>query len=731
MADPKVIEAPDGTELEFPANMSDDAIAKIMAEKFPPTNYAEMAAALSPIDLSFARGKNNAFGAYLRKEALKPRPGESEEARFRRLYGGRLSRPEVGGLESASRALCQGMTFGGCDELVAAGAAGLNRLLGKDPGHSFGELYDVYLARERAKINEYRRVNPVMAYANEIGGALPTSLLLPQVPAGGPILRGAGTGGYQGGLYGFLGSEGNGGQRYVGAGYGAGLGGGLGAVGPPIGDVLKRVWSRLFGTRKAAQKAGMSPAAYDTVRNVLSGDDSLRTGAQNIKRGGPDAMVADAGPNARALLDVAMQRTGAGARAARDAVEQRAANVRARLSEVMDSVLGTPVGARTQARSVAQGTRGARDDAYREAYTTPIDYSSRAGRAIEDVFGRVPKRIMDKAIQDANEMIQMSPDPLIKQTRQIIAEVSDDGVVKFSEVPNVIQLDYIKRALGEISADAVDQFGRLTGLGSRVGALASDLRDAIKNAVPAYGKALAVSSDKIERDQAIRLGQNILKRSTTLEMVGEQVARMTAGARKELLRSMRSYIDDQIANVRAAISDPNVDAREAAAAVAQLSSRAARDKIRLAIGNDEKAELLFEQLRQAAQSLGVRASVAQNSKTFPRQVLDETVQNITRSGPVGRLLEGNPMQSARVLVQSLTGRTAAEQDRVTQAVYSDIARALTGPRAKDAIAFIQALERAAVNLAPKEQAIQRLVRSLLARNAAISQPPLQDLRPSR
>jgi hypothetical protein len=69
MADPKIIEAPDGTELEFPADMPDDAIATIMAEQFPPTNYAEMSAALSPIDLSIARGKNNAFGAYLRAEA--------------------------------------------------------------------------------------------------------------------------------------------------------------------------------------------------------------------------------------------------------------------------------------------------------------------------------------------------------------------------------------------------------------------------------------------------------------------------------------------------------------------------------------------------------------------------------------------------------------------------------------------------------------------------------------
>lgn len=724
MADPKIVLAPDGTtEIEFPANMPDDAIAKIMAEQFPPTNYAEMAAALSPIDLSIARGKDNAFGAYLRKEAQKPRPGESEEARFRRLYGG-LSRPEVGGLESANRASLQGMTFGGGDELVAGGAAGLNRLMGKDPGRSFGELYDAYLARERAKIDEYRRVNPVMAYGNEIAGGALTSAVAPPIRAGGKLLSNMLTGGTQGGVYGFLSGEGE--DRLPSGGIGAGVGGAIGAAGVPLADLISRAYRSLFGTSKAAREAGMSRPAYETMRNVMAADDSLQAGSQNIARGGPDAMVADAGPGAQALLDVSMQRLGPGGRVAREAVESRAAGARGRLMNVMDDVLGEPVGVRTQARAVSQSTRGARDNAYREAYTTPIDYSSQAGRAIEDVFSRVPKRIMDKAIQDANDMIRMSPDPLIKQTRQIIAEVGDDGVVVFNELPNVIQLDYIKRALGEISADAVDNFGRPTGLGSRVGNLAKDLRDAIRDAVPSYGRALEVSADKIERDQAIRLGQRIFRPNTTREEVVQEVSRMTPSARRELLLSMRSYIDEQVANVKTAISDNNLDAREAADIVKRLSSRAIREKLEVAIGNPQKAAQLIDELKVAAQSLGVRASVAQNSKTFPRQALDETVQSITQAGPVGQLLEGSPVASARSVLRSLTGRSAADQDRQIQSIYTEIAKALTGPRGKDAIKFIKELERSANKLAPQEAAIRRLVRSLTARSAAISQPPLQN-----
>ena len=139
-----------------------------------------------------------------------------------------------------------------------------------------------------------------------------------------------------------------------------------------------------------------------------------------------------------------------------------------------------------------------------------------------------------------------------------------------------------------------------------------------------------------------------------------------------------------------------------------------------------KAAQLIDELKVAAQSLGVRASVAQNSKTFPRQALDETVQSITQAGPVGQLLEGSPVASARSVLRSLTGRSAADQDRQIQSIYTEIAKALTGPRGKDAIKFIQELERAANKLAPQEAAIRRLVRSLTARSAAISQPPLQN-----
>jgi hypothetical protein len=696
---------------------------------FESPEFADRAAKMNPIDLSIARSKDDAFGRWLRAQAKKPIEGETKEARFKRLYGSATAAP-VGAGEGIVRSYLQGGTFGGGDEAVAAAAAFLNKATNKDPGRSLGELYDAYHAREAGKVDQFRREHLGKALTTEMAGAIPTSLLLPWVRAGaastgGKVLGTSLTGGYQGGLYGLLSAKP--GERQKGGLYGTGIGGGLGALSVPLANAAKGIWSRLVGTSKAAKDVGLSPQAHGIMRNVMSADDATETGVKRILQGGPDAMVADSGPNAQTLLDVAVSRIGPGATKAKQAIENRAARGGQRLTKMMDTVLGKPQGVRAQARNVAASTRSARDTAYYSAYRTPVDYSAPEGRAIEEVLERIPVDILNKAIKEANDIMRASIDPAIRKTRQIIAKVSDDGNVVFSEKPNVLQLDHIKRALGEIAAEAVDTFGRLKPAGARIGNLAKDLRDAIGNAAPTYLKALEVSADKIERDQAIKLGQNLFKKSYTREMVKEEVMGMTPAARGELLKSVRSYIDEQVANVNRALTDSNMDAREAANVVKSLSSRAAREKLTLAVGSEKKAVPLLNELKRTGQSLSVRANVAQNSKTFVREATDNLIKQRSLSGITDALRGGQVFESAKRVVQILTGRTAADTERITQRVYAELADALTGPRNREAVAFINNLEDAAKRLGPKEEALQTLVRRLVAKSTAVAQPSLQTL----
>ena len=203
------------------------------------------------------------------------------------------------------------------------------------------------------------------------------------------------------------------------------------------------------------------------------------------------------------------------------------------------------------------------------------------------------------------------------RNRQILADIAEDGTVIFREMPNVQQLDYIKRALGEMGAEAVDQFGRRTGEGNRAADLARSLKAALVDAVPEYGAAVRLGGDKIERDLALRLGGDLLKPGTTREMVAEAFDGMSQEARTAAMQGLRSSIDDTLANVKRAVGSGNMEAREAGLLLRNMSSRANREKVAMLLG-DEQAARLFAELDQATTAFELRAATATNSKTFAR-----------------------------------------------------------------------------------------------------------------
>ena len=72
----------------------------------------------------------------------------------------------------ALRSFFQGMTFGGGDEVVAAGTAGAKSLLGQGAG-SFSDMYEQELQKERSRLGQFRETNPKTAIASElVGGAV-------------------------------------------------------------------------------------------------------------------------------------------------------------------------------------------------------------------------------------------------------------------------------------------------------------------------------------------------------------------------------------------------------------------------------------------------------------------------------------------------------------------------------------------------------------------------------
>ena len=135
---------------------------------------------------------------------------------------------------------------------------------------------------------------------------------------------------------------------------------------------------------------------------TTTADTLTATGAARIREAGPNAMVADAGPAARNLLDTALERSGPGSTAAREAVEQRATQANQQLRGTLDQTMGAPVGVETRQAGIRAGTAPARQQAYDAAYNQPIDYSAPAGRQIEGLLGRVPQ----EAVNHANRLMR-------------------------------------------------------------------------------------------------------------------------------------------------------------------------------------------------------------------------------------------------------------------------------------------------------------------------------------
>jgi len=734
------VTGPDGKayEVNAPDGASPEDVMRYVQEQVAPGQMAEggkddvagRAAALSPEDRNIAKTKNDELGEYLRAEAMQPREGETPEQRERRLYGGLSTQNEpIGSGEGVARAASQGALLGAGDEVTALMRTAKDRMTGANPQAEFGELYDAYRANEVGQLNQFRDENPVAAYGSEIIGAIPTVMSAPMnIPAQGAgltsrLLAAGGTGAMQGGLYGFNAGEGGAAGRAENALLTAGVGGVVGAGAPVVAAGAKRLVRSLLQDR-LAKSIGMKGADYRVLNRVMQADDSFTgPGGQRLAQAGGDAMLADAGPNARALLDTAIQRSGPAGTIARDAIEGRAAAAGRRVTSVLDDAFGKPGHSSSRSLIVYGDKTNPLDLIYKRAYAKPIDYTSESGRRIENmIMDRVPK----EAIEAANRLMRVEGAP---KSAQILASVADDGSVSFRRMPDVRQIDYITRGLNEVAdqADGMGKMGGTTQTGRAYGNLSRELRTALKEQVPEYKRALDTAAGMIREGKAKEFGAVLLNARTTRADVADMVSDMGEAELRKVGEGMRMQVDETLANVKRAMTDNNTDAREAIQAIKNLSSRANREKI-AAILPPEKMQRMFDEIDRAAMAFDLRAAVAQNSKTYARSAMDDAVGAQINEGPINALRSGEPVNAGKRAIQTLLGRSPADKERIADQTYSSLVESLTGPRGHDAFRVLQGMAQGGPRITGQQEQVGSLVEMLLRRNAAISAPSTQAIR---
>jgi hypothetical protein len=716
---PIQIKAPDGTIAQFPDGTPDDVIVGVMKKTYgggaDPATFPGKAAGMSHDQMVAAyraTSPGDPWGDFLAKQIQRPMQGETPAQAATRAGGtGSTDRVGMPGYGKAAATFLQGVPFVGeyADE-------GLGALAGKmglqDPQTATDAIRGGQADMDQSypKTGLGLRVAGGVAGAATAAGALPW--YAPQTLGMGALYGGA-VGGGAGALEGAVSGYGSGtddASRKANAGSRALIGGGLGTllgaaapfVASGVGQGVRWGLDQLNVARQARQ-AGLSRPSYEILTRAMDADGSLTgTGAGRIAAAGPEGMLADAGPNATTLLDVAVQRGGPATNMARDAIEGRATRAGAQVNDALDNTLGVPRGMDTMESRIRQGSAPARKAAYDAAYSAPINYADPAGQGLQGLLARVPGDIIGKA----NRLMQIEG----QQSRQILAKVAPDGSVTYTRLPDVRQLDYITRAinLAAESGEGAGALGGQTALGSAYQNLSREIRRTVRGLVPEYGVALDTAAEPIAARQALTFGEKMLSPGVTRDEVATTISGMSQAEKRQAAAGVRSYIDERLANVKRALTDNNMDAREAVVAVKELTSRAGSDKITALLGRNDAAGLLKE-LEQAAKSLELRANVATNSKTFVRQETDRTIKEASTGGLLGAIRSGAPAVSAKKVIQGLLGGTETDNLARNDRVYSEIAQALTGRNPQQILQNLQAIATAN----PRNAAMARTVGNLL------------------
>lgn len=567
-----------------------------------------------------------------------------------------------------------------------------------DPGRG-GKLRNIQEAMDRQ--------HPGKSQAAEIGGGVTGGLALAggAIPAAQKVLTagsnlmkatlaamaGGTTGAIEGATYGYGMQEGQGRLQNAktNAAWGAGLGGAFAFGGTLAGEGVQAFLKRIKKTDVSIiqQEFGLSKPAAKAVKVALEGED-LDAAVKLLSNLDDEAMLADAGPAAASMLDAVAQTGGAALRTTRDAVEGRMNRLSPKMRTAFDLAFGKPQGTRETMSEIAALSATTRGSAYDFAFRTPIDYASGQGRAIEEVLERIPPNTLQMAIAEANE--QMIAEGV--KNLQIMAEVSEDGSVAFREMPNVRQLDEIKKALQSIAQNETDAVtGKASAKGKRAEKLAMSLRDATTEAVPAYKRALKLGGDKIAEEKAFLMGQDLFKKNVTLEDIVKLMDDANPQTRKAAKQGVRNFLDQVMEETKLTITDTNLESRQALSVIRLLSSSQNRKKLEAMVG-PENARRVLEVVDQNGAALELKAMVATNSRTASRQSLQGGVDEIAAPNALQRLGRGEFALSTKQVIKALTGATDEVTADSKRALYNEIAEALTvqrGEKAERAMRLVQ------------------------------------------
>lgn len=476
---------------------------------------------------------------------------------------------------------------------------------------------------------------------------------------------------------------------------------------------LKQAWkgkdSVAKTTNNLAQDLGVSVASAKIISKYIDADASIEEMIAGIKRAGDQGMIADADMTMSRMLDNLASLNADSAKIITPAVEQRAVQAGQESARAADktiapmqySVAKTTTGEEIPVSydfnefndQIKKLTAEQRNQAYQKYYTTPINYASPEGFKIESVLKEVPNDIKDIAIRVANQ--EMRKDNVLEATRQIQATIDDKGDIVFSELPNALQLDYIKRAIGDVAYNtskfntAFDE-QKIKLLKNTY----TELNDLIGKASPAYRTAVELGQDNIFNQQSFDLGTKIFADKLEPIQLNRQFKKMSPSQQQFAKFGFRSEVQRIIDNAKGTLTGSQEDITGLRQLINKLSSKKTKTKAQIMLGSDKYKELegQFDRLRAA---LELKADIAVNSKTAQRSRFSEDISEQVMPTIGESLSRGSPKAVQQIkdeMFGSMEELTADKQRLITK----ELSKLLTESRGTEAVVKLKSIYNAAV-----------------------------------
>jgi len=424
----------------------------------------------------------------------------------------------------------KGMAFGFGDRLTALESA----ILGRKPGGGtfdlgnydvpFSDRYNRALEAERSQNRKFERDNPIASKVAEIGGAVATGggmVRAGMSPTANAAARGAdwmrrgglaaAEGGAIGSLYSLGGQEDltNINPRDIAAGTGIGI-----LAGPA---------AELVGSGiNAGLRAGRNYLRPAVGARAKIAKELTPEGILALERLGPEAMVADAAPNAVRGIGYTADDAATGLR---KALSERAKSAGARITRSVDDAFGPY----KDTYRMTQAGRQARAAAAKPAYERAMEKSGPVD--VSDVV-----MWLDGEIAGAKGGVKSA----LERARSLLVRRSTMGDMIERDLPALHQ--------SKIALDDMLSGGSETSLGNvargKLREVKNRLLAAMDDASPDYAAARKQFADESSVLDALQRGGDILKRNVNPSELGDEFAAMSDGAKGAFKAGAREATDE-------------------------------------------------------------------------------------------------------------------------------------------------------------------------------------------